>query len=434
MFERSVVPDVSSGVFQGLEEEANAVCELSEALAAASHDLWGCREERSVLERALDAIHARGFLTAVLLLDGDALVHGPMRQDPESVREGERFYGKPIEQVRFERARVAHLDELFAQRKSAFHPDFHAVLARFHAPQVAAFLRERYPLCRGLDAPIFVENAPYGLLSVHGPTLTPTCGATLTLFARHIGGAIENVRHHQRAAERMAELARLQAELIAQERLAVLGEAAAVVAHEVRNPLGAILNAVAVLKRDAGVPGSPRASAVRMVEEEAMRLDTMVRDLLNAARPLEPRPKALQLGAVAERTLALFRERAESPGVRLVLERMEGLPSIRADEQLLHLALENLVRNAVQASPAEGTVRVVVGAGEACVKLTVEDEGAGISETDAARVFEPFFTTRATGTGLGLAVVKRVVVAHGGSVHLGQREGGGARFELRLPL
>jgi signal transduction histidine kinase len=199
----------------------------------------------------------------------------------------------------------------------------------------------------------------------------------------------------------------------------------------VRNPLGAILNAVAVLKRDK--LGPVGTSAVEMLEEEATRLDAMVRDLLDVVRPLEPRPRPLHLGELARRTLELFRERRQLGTVRVTLDEAPELPILQADETLLQLALENLVRNAVQASPPGGLVHVAVERVPEGVRLTVEDEGAGVSPADSQRVFEPFFTTRTTGTGLGLAVVRRVVLAHGGTVSVGQRPGGGARFELRLP-
>ena len=257
------------------------------------------------------------------------------------------------------------------------------------------------------------------MLSVQGETLTPTSAATLELFARQVGGALENVRHHRLAASRLAELSRLQSELVAQERLTVLGEAAGVVAHEVRNPLGSILNAVAVLKRDK--LGPVGTSAVEMLEEEATRLDAMVRDLLDVVRPLEPRPRPLHPGELARRTLELFHERRQLGTVRVTVDEAPGLPTIHADETLLQLALENLLRNAVQASPAGGQVRVAVESVPGGVCLTVEDQGPGVSSGDAQRIFEPFFTTRTTGTGLGLAVVRRVVLAHGGTVSVGQR-------------
>jgi two-component system, NtrC family, sensor histidine kinase HydH len=293
-------------------------------------------------------------------------------------------------------------------------------------------LRRAYASGRVLDAPICVEGEPYGVLTVQGEALTPASAATLELFARQVGGALENVRHHRLAAGRLAELSRLQAELVTQERLSVLGEAAGVVAHEVRNPLGAILNAVAVLKRER--LGPPGASAMEMLEEEATRLDAMVRDLLDVVRPLEPRPRPLQLGALARGTLELFHERRQLGEVRLELDEAPELPTLEADETLLRMALENLVRNAVQASPPRGTVWVRLARVPEGVCVTVEDEGPGVSPAEASRIFEPFFTTRATGTGLGLAVVRRVVLAHGGTVSAGQRPGGGARFELRLPL
>jgi signal transduction histidine kinase len=404
---------------------------LTEALVAAAGELMRCRDEQSVLETAVEAIHRQGFFVAVMLLEGDSLVHGPMRQDPAQVAAGELLYGRPIHEVRFPRSSLPHLEEVFARRKAAFHNDFLRTLVDFHDAELLVRMRSAYPLVRALDAPILVEEEPYGVLSVQGEALTPASAATLELFARQVGGALENVRHHRLAAARLAELSRLQAELVAQERLTVLGEAAGVVAHEVRNPLGSILNAVAVLKRDK--LGPVGTSAVEMLEEEATRLDAMVRDLLDVVRPLEPRPRPLHLGELARRTLELFHERRQLGTVRVTLDEEPELPTLQADETLLQLALENLVRNAVQSSPSGGQVHVAVGSVPGGVRLTVEDEGPGVSPADAQRVFEPFFTTRTTGTGLGLAVVRRVVLAHGGTVSVGQRPGGGAHFELRLP-
>ncbi len=419
-------------LFLWLDAEGEAsMRRLTEALVAAAGELVRCRDEQAVLETAVEAIHRQGFFVTVLLLEGNMLVHGPMRQDAAQVAAAELLYGRPIQEVRFPRSSVPHLEEVFSRRKAAFHNDFLRALVDFHDEQLLARMRSTHPTVRALDAPILVEEEPYGVLSVQGEALTPVSAATLELFARQVGGALENVRHHRLAASRLAELSRLQAELVAQERLTVLGEAAGVVAHEVRNPLGAILNAVAVLKRDK--LGPVGTSAVEMLEEEATRLDAMVRDLLDVVRPLEPRPRPLHLGELARRTLELFRERRQLGTVRVTLDEAPELPILQADETLLQLALENLVRNAVQASPPGGLVHVAVERVPEGVRLTVEDEGAGVSPADSQRVFEPFFTTRTTGTGLGLAVVRRVVLAHGGTVSVGQRPGGGARFELRLP-
>jgi signal transduction histidine kinase len=424
-------PEDTLLTFLDAEGEAN-MRRLTEALAETASELMRCRDEHTVLEMAVEAIHRQGLFVTVLLLEGDALIHGPMRQDPIQLAAAERLYGRPIQEVRFPRASVPHLEEVFTRHKAAFHHDLHRLLEKFHIPEVGAQLRSAYPIIRALDAPICVEGEPHGILSVQGEALTPTGAATLELFARHVGGALENVRHHRLAASRLAELSRLQAELVAQERLSVLGEAAGVVAHEVRNPLGSILNAVAVLKRDK--LGPMGTSAVEMLEEEATRLDAMVRDLLDVVRPLEPRPRSLHLGELARRTVELFHERRQLGGVRLSLEAEPELPTLQADETLLQLALENLVRNAVQSSPPGGQVQVTVRRVPDGLCLLVEDEGPGVSPADAQRVFEPFFTTRTTGTGLGLAVVRRVVLAHGGTVMVGQRPGGGARFELKLPL
>jgi signal transduction histidine kinase len=433
-FGPGLAPDEQLLVMQDAEGEA-AVRRLTEALVAAAGEMMRCRDETAVMELAVEAIYRQGFYCSVMPLDGDCLIHGPMRQDAAALAMAERIYGRPVPEVRFPRASVPHMDEVLTRRKAAYHEDVHRMLEHLHAPEMAAVLKQMFPNSRAVDAPIFVRGEPFGVLAVQGnDALTPAAASALELFARLLGGALENVRHHREAEARLRELSRLQSELVAQERLNVLGEAAGVVAHEVRNPLGAMLNAVAVLKRE-GKLGPAGTYAVEMLEEESTRLEDMVRDLLDVVRPFEPRLRALHLGELARRVLGLVQARATLAGVRFELTEPEDLPLLQGDETLLQLALSNLMRNALHASPQGGVVRVKLSSRAEGLSLVVEDEGPGIAAgTDAKRAFEPFFTVRATGAGLGLTVVRRVALAHGGAVQADNRPGRGARFELVLPL
>ncbi|MFP2912155.1 sensor histidine kinase [Pyxidicoccus sp. 3LFB2] len=205
------------------------------------------------------------------------------------------------------------------------------------------------------------------------------------------------------------------------------------VAHEVRNPLGAVLNAVAVLRREAHL-GPTGQAAVGMLEEEVIRLEDIVKDLLDVVRPLEPRPRLVQLGELVRRALGQLHGPPDAPTLRFVVDEAQDTPDLEGDETLLQLAVTHLVRNAVQASPVGGKVRMSVAPSQVGVCLVVEDEGPGIPDVDPRRIFEPFFLTRANGRGLGLAIVRRVVLAHGGTVSARARKGGGARFEVHLPL
>ncbi len=412
----------------------DSVRRLTEALVAAASTMLRCRDERSVLETAVDAVFRQGFAVSVMHLDGDTFRHGPMRQHPFSEAEAERMYGMPLRDVRIPGAAMPHFLEVLERRKAAFHHDMLGVARYVQTPDaVGTFRRLHPPDSRGLDAPILVDGQPFGVLSVQGPALTPAGASTLELFAQLVGGALENVRHHETSAVRLEEVSRLQDELVARERLEVLGEAAGVVAHEVRNPLGAILNAVAVLRREAHL-GPTGQAAVGMLEEEAIRLEDIVRDLLDVVRPLEPRPRPLQLGELVRRALGQMHGPPDAPTLRFSVDEAAETPSLEGDETLLQLAVTHLVRNAVQASPAGGKVRMTVEPANGGVRLVVEDEGPGIPDVDPQRVFQPFFLTRANGRGLGLAIVRRVVLAHEGSVRASSRPRGGARFELWLPL
>jgi signal transduction histidine kinase len=235
-----------------------------------------------------------------------------------------------------------------------------------------------------------------------------------------------------------AELARTQKELIDRERMAALGELSASIAHEVRNPLGVIFNSVGSLRRILQ-PQGDAALLLDIIGEEADRLNRMVGDLLDYSRPVQPALQPVPLRPLFEEAIESARQQAGAgaENVAATVRVAEDAATVRADARLLRQALVNLFLNAYQAMPRAGRldVRSSRGAidGRPCAEIVVQDSGAGIAADIVDKIFQPFFTTKATGTGLGLAVVRRIVEGHGGTIDLG-RVSPGAEFRLRLPL
>jgi signal transduction histidine kinase len=400
--------------------------ELAALLAKIGAELLRCRDEQSVLARAADALLANGYASTFLLIrEGDPLLeYGPSRGPNPEVR-GVLTAGRPP------RAVLERFNPHFSERRAAFFQRTEAMVQAAYAPDAAKRISAALPGNRTVQAPLFVDDAPYGAMVVTDDRLTPVACGTLEIFAQLVGAAVENARLHERAAARLAELSRLQSELVQRERLAALGEAAAVMAHEVRNPIAAILNAVTLLRRHPHA-GASTEELHAVIAEEAERLDRIVGDLLAMGRPMIPRPRTVSLADVAEGALSILRSRKEVASCVLDPVVVEGDPHAHVDADLVLLAVLNVVRNAVQASPEGGRVRITVRAEDAARLLVVEDQGPGLSDEIAKRMFEPFFTTRATGTGIGLAVVRRIIDAHGGGIEVGRRDGGGGRIALRF--
>jgi signal transduction histidine kinase len=235
------------------------------------------------------------------------------------------------------------------------------------------------------------------------------------------------------------QLAQAQAERVRNERLAALGELAAVMAHELRNPLGVVFNSVASLKKLLR-PTGDAASLLGMVGEEAERLNRIVGELLEFARPGQAVLRPHRLSDIINGALAaaLKAQRGDSHSVRVELQVDDALPPVLADAEMLRQALINLLTNAMQAMARGG--RVVVraalerGDGRPFARVEITDSGPGVPAELSDRIFQPFFTTKAAGTGLGLAIVKRIADAHQGEVTFAPAPGGGATFTLRLPL
>jgi PAS domain S-box-containing protein len=232
-----------------------------------------------------------------------------------------------------------------------------------------------------------------------------------------------------------ADLARTQEQLVQRERLAALGELAAIVAHEIRNPLGAVFNAIGALRHQAeATKGSRLATLLAILEEEATRMNDIVGDLLDFARPVSAALRPEHIESIVTEALDAATHDAAGP-VKVERDVDPSLPAVPVDGRLLRQAILNVALNAVQALGARGgtlTLRMKNDRGGVLIEIT--DTGPGIPSEHQSRVFEPFFTTRASGTGLGLTVVKRIVDVHHGETTLQTEPGKGTTFAIRLPV
>lgn len=223
----------------------------------------------------------------------------------------------------------------------------------------------------------------------------------------------------------------LQASLAENRRLAALGQMAAGIAHEIRTPLGSIQGAAEILAEDFP-PDHPRRPFHAILLQETHRLGAVVQDFLDLGRPIALEMAPVQVAPALEACLKTLRPLARERSVSLEAD-APARCSVRADAHRLHQALTNLVRNAVQSSPPGARVSLAAKPSNQGCLFFVEDRGPGLPPGEEDSIFEPFFTRRRDGTGLGLALVRQIAQAHGGWVRAANREGGGARFELWLP-
>jgi two-component system sensor histidine kinase PilS (NtrC family) len=265
----------------------------------------------------------------------------------------------------------------------------------------------------------FPWSRPDGAVRVLGFTVAPL----LDDRRRRIGATA--------SFQDLTRIKQLEERALRSERLAAVGKLAAGLAHELRNPLASIAGSVELLGSGNGGEADQRLRGIALRETE--RLNRLVSDFLAYARPAALKPETLDLARSAGHVVDALGGNPQA--ARVSFERKLAPAVARADGKLIEQVLWNLLLNAVQASPAGGTVTVVSGAGPGRdrVFVRVEDRGPGIAPADQARLFEPFFTTKEGGTGLGLSICHRIVEAHNGELEVESRPGEGARFTVILP-
>ncbi len=234
------------------------------------------------------------------------------------------------------------------------------------------------------------------------------------------------------ACEDLSALRRMEARMRQADRLASLGRMSANIAHEIRNPLASMTGAIEALTATDAVAGDERDKLTQIVLRESDRLNRTIGDFLAYARPTPIAPRRIDLAAVLEEVLMLLEHRPLPASIKVVRAFAAPLWA-KVDPNALRQAIWNLCLNAVEAMPAGG--EITVGAAEAgsALDVWVADTGPGIGAADLGHIFEPFFSTKPEGSGLGLALVHRIVCDHGGDVDVRTHVGVGTTFTLTLP-
>ncbi len=248
----------------------------------------------------------------------------------------------------------------------------------------------------------------------------------------------DEMQRTEQAAEQLAEsnrsLREAQVSLRRSERLAALGQLTAGLAHELRNPLGTIKASAEMLTKET-LKNRPdlMAEMAEYIGSEVDRMNGLVSSFLDFARPLQVRKVIADLRSVIEEASRQHSELAKNAGVAIVLDLAEGSLPFTFDPDLLRVALSNLVQNAIQASAPGQTVTVKAAKSDETMMILVSDHGHGIRKEHLENIFNPFFTTKPQGVGLGLAIVAKIVDEHGGRITVFSEAGKGTTFELTLP-
>ncbi|MCP4688343.1 MAG: two-component sensor histidine kinase, partial [Desulfobacterales bacterium] len=243
------------------------------------------------------------------------------------------------------------------------------------------------------------------------------------------------VRHGEKTMQRRAgEELKLKERLNRAERLSSMGEMTAGISHEIRNPLGIILSSAELLKKKMETL-DPSNAFPDIIIQESTRLNNIISDFINFARPRSPNPMPCRVEDVLDRSLTFLASQAEKEGFIIRKRIRDEPPEIIADADLLYQAFLNILINAMQAMKnAGGIISIEAGANGGVVEIFFDDEGNGIPEEIVEKIWDPFFTTKEKGSGLGLGIVRNIIESHGGTIRAENRPGTGARVIVELPV
>jgi len=292
-------------------------------------------------------------------------------------------------------------------------------------------------------APLATRRGAIGVLiadnAISGLEITELDLEFLQLFANQSANAIESSRLTEELARKVLDLRKAQQKqkedqqtLLRMERLSVMGETSAIVAHELRNPLVAIGGFARALLRSLD-EDDPNRQYAQIITEEVSRLERIIHDLLDFIRPQKMMRRTVEPDQIALEVIRKMQPALERGGVQLVQDLQAGNAEVNCHPGEIQQVLQNLVLNAIQAQPDGGKVRLSSRSLEGGVLLQLADHGPGLTKDVAEKMFSPFFTTKSAGSGLGLTICAQIIKAHGGVLRGENLAEGGACFSFILP-
>ncbi len=316
-------------------------------------------------------------------------------------------------------------------------------------PRVNPVLKEKFNLHSLVVIPLFTKEKALGAIAADhtepGRRLTQETLDSVMRFAQQAGLAIQNasmyqeLKHFSRQMEERiqkttADLRKTEAQLIRSEKLAALGQLAAGIAHEIRNPLTSINILIHSLRERLPSENSLQED-IKVIEEEIHRMNEIVDQFLRFAKPSSPFLEKTDVLSIFEETLQLLRPQIEKQ--RIVVEKeFQALPMIQMDPEQMKQAMLNLLLNAIQAMPEGGqlTLKGQNSKDGQWIHLSIQDSGVGIPGEDMNKLFDPFFSTKEGGVGLGLSIAHRIIDQHHGKIEVESTPGEGTLFTVWLPV
>ena len=242
------------------------------------------------------------------------------------------------------------------------------------------------------------------------------------------------VKHGEKIIERRAEeRLRLEEKLRQAEHLSAIGEMTAGISHEIRNPLGIIKSSAQLLKKKMEKLEA-KTIIPDIIVEESTRLDNIITDFLDFAKPKTPDLHLCRVENIIEKNISYLTPQIEDNNFTIIREISGNLPEILADSSMLYQAFLNILINAFQSMKNNGSITIRVGHNSGSIVINFIDTGEGVPDEVLKKVWTPFFTTKDTGTGLGLGIVKNMIESHNGTITITNEQSKGANVEIRLPV
>ncbi len=389
-------------------------------------DAWRLDEIKSYV--GFDEVDARQLL-ALRSVVADSLDEVVQRfyDTVQAHPEAAKVFREGVEQIERQKPVLkTWLSELFDGGSTPDYCERRAAIGRAH---VTVALPQRYVLTA---MEVVWQELSRIIRRANPPEIEAKLSALHKLLTIELSIMLETYMESYAAKVRSMERNLVEKRLTRAEHLAEIGQLAASLAHEIKNPLAGISGAIQVLRDDMG-SDDPKRAIIGEVLAQISRLDAAVKDLLIYARPTDPRPDECALDVIVQRVLMVLNGEPALQGLDVTVRIVGPHPNLVADERQLEQLVMNLIINASHASSEGSAIRIEIQGDEDNVGFSVRDFGKGIPEQVRVHVFEPFYTTKAKGTGLGLCICRRIVESHGGSIAIESESGQGTTVTVLLP-